>query len=126
MNNSNDDVSSHSDGKSDLVRRLREQKMEEKEYSKNLGRKIGEEFVNDGEITYRLFIDLVNERQDCRGCEAWRNLNATLGEELKHQLQNIINNREREGDNLIYDDVALGFFDAICDTWEEVKEEVNS
>lgn len=63
--------------------------------------------------------------QDCRGYQPWDNLLSILDEDTEYRLGDILKRHEMNGTNLVYDEVAAGIFEAIEETWMDVKNEVN-
>ena len=106
-------------GKSDLAAKLKKERQEMESDSREYGWRLGHELMEDGQIGHALIRRLNREWTESRGYEPWDNLHRTLGDELSHDVVDIIRRREMDGDEVIYDEVAVGFFEAITEVWAD-------
>ena len=119
MNTNNSD-----DFRSRLIARLRAGKAGLMCDSRELGWSLGLEFLEDDTIDYHTLKKLVLEWEVCQGYEPWNNLLSVLDDDTGYRLSEILKLHEMDGTDLVYDEVAAGFFKAIKETWKDVEKEV--
>lgn len=115
----------NNNNKPDVVAMLRAEKKEMESDSREYGWGLGHEFFDGRHLGYSLIKKIVREKVEGRGYEPWANLHRILGEKLSHDVLDNIQNQEMNGQDFVYDQVAVGFFEAIDEAWGDVKKEVS-
>ena len=106
-----------------LISRLMAEKKELEADSREFGRALGHEYVEDGTLDYSLIRRLNWEWEDSRGFEPWINLLGVLGMELGEGLRRLLDERLRDGDDYMYDEVAAGFFETAVEVWADLRKQ---